>query len=272
MNTYYVALGASAGGLEAITRFFQTMPSDTGCIFFIIQHLSPDYKSLMNELLQNDTDMQIETMSDGMPLLPNHIYIAPPRKLISLSQGCVRMQEIKENKNIPHSIDYFFHSLAREYGKQAIGIVLSGTGNDGASGIVTMKQAGARTIAQQTHSAAFDAMPRHAIATGCVDWILSPEEMASEILTYTLYPNDYQKISMLLLEYSDIDFRKYKENTLKRRIERRMEITECKTTNDYWKQLIDSEYEKKALLKELLIGVTDFFRDKEAYDSLVQSV
>lgn len=283
-----VAVGASAGGLEALQEFFKNMPLKTGLAFVVIQHLSPDYKSLMDELLARETSIPIQIAEDGMEVLPDHIYLIPPRKNISIFHDKLFLenQEPKKRLNLP--VDIFFRSLALDKGKNAIGVVLSGTGSDGTLGTRAIKEAGGMIMVQDEESAKFDGMPRNSIATGLVDYILPPGKMPEALVNFIKHPlvrenksleSDLQdnldtltKIILILRNYGGIDFSFYKDATILRRLERRLSINRYQTLEEYLDFLKDSDKEKETLQRELLIGVTRFFRDVEAFESLRSKV
>ena len=185
--SYVVGIGASAGGLEALNLLFQNMPDDTGAAFVIVQHLSPDFKSLMDELLARWTKMPIRIVQDGMPVVANEIFLMPPKTemMISDSKLLLKTRERSEELHLP--IDRFFRSLAQDVGKNAIGIVLSGTGSDGSRGIQAIHDAGGYIIVQIDESAKFDGMPRSAIETGIVDEVVVPEEIPEHLLRYIMH-------------------------------------------------------------------------------------
>ncbi|RQD69135.1 MAG: chemotaxis protein CheR [Tindallia sp. MSAO_Bac2] len=285
---YYVGVGASAGGLEALQDFFRTMPDDTGMAFVVIQHLSPDYKSMMDELLARYTKMAIRVAEDGMEVEANSIYLIPPRYNLMIFHGKLYLEEYKTQKvhNLP--IDVFFRTLATDQGKKAVAVVLSGTGSDGTQGIRRIKEAGGMIMVQDEYSAKFDGMPKSSISTGLVDYILPPDKMGHELLNYIRHPfvqkgksleenlpenmDTLAKINLILRNYSGIDFSYYKENTVARRLERRVSINRCQKLEDYLELLTESDKEKDILYRELLIGVTGFFRDMEAFESLRKDV
>ncbi len=239
-NQYYVAIGASAGGLEALESFFRAIPRNSNLIYIVIQHLSPDYKSYMDEILKRFTDIDILMATDGMTTEKNKIYLIPPGKNLSIYEGKLYLEKQKEHNYLTLPIDIFFKSLAKDVGKYAIGIILSGTGSDGTLGIKTIKEAGGMVIVQNEQSAKFDGMPKSAISTGLVDYILPPEEMPKEIITFIESPvlndveqkfiedksnlNNIAKINLILKNYCNIDFSGYKSNTIIRRLERRTKI------------------------------------------------
>lgn len=283
-----VAIGASVGGLEALQEFFKNMPLNTGLSFVVIQHLSPDYKSLMDELLARYTQIPIKIITDGMLVEPDHIYLIPPRKNLYIFHGKLFLedQNIKRGLNLP--VDIFFRSLATEMGKNAIGVILSGTGSDGTLGTRAIKEAGGMVIVQDETTAKFDGMPRSSAATGLVDFILPPSKMPDAIINYIKHPfiskektleniltkniDTLSKIIMILRDYSGIDFSYYKENTITRRLERRVTINRFDSLEQYLVFLSESDKEKETLFRELLIGVTRFFRDNEAFESFKENV
>jgi len=285
-NTYYVAIGASAGGLESLENFFKNVNNDSGLVYVVIQHLSPDYKSMMKELLARYTDMDIHVAEDGMITKKNNVYLIPPRKNLSIYNGELFLESQKKNNGINLPINIFFRSLAKDKGEKSIGIILSGTGSDGTLGIKAIKEAGGLIIVEDQSSAKFDGMPRSSINTGIVDHILIPDEMPNKIEQYIRYPNDSKtlsldsekhitylnKIFMIIRNYKNIDFSKYKESTMYRRINRRMIITKNNSIADYVDYLRSNNEEKEILFKELLIGVTTFYRNYEAFQALKDEV
>lgn len=279
--SHYIGIGASAGGLEAIQQFLDSMPADTGAAFVIVQHLSPDFKSMMLELLSKHTDMSIYNVEQDMRVAPNSIYLIPPKKTMIIKKGHLELMDKPQNSGLTLPIDIFFCSLAKDMQHKAIGIILSGTGSDGSQGIRALKEQDALIIAQEPDSAKFDGMPNSAIKTGTVDLILNPEEMGSKIASYMNHPLRSQKppapesvnstiddIFLLLNERSNNDFSKYKPSTVARRIERRIAIRHVDTIKDYLSLLYKDVNELDQLNNELLIGVTQFFRDKKAFEEL----
>ena len=279
---YIVGIGASAGGLEALQKLLTALPANTGFPYIVIQHLSPDYKSLMGEILSKYTDMPVLPVEDGMAIEPDHVYVIQPGKNIRVSNGKLLLSSQKEKElNLP--IDLFFRSLAEEAGAHAIAIVLSGTGSDGTNGIKTVKENDGMIIVQEPDSSKFDGMPRSAIRTGLVDAQLTPEEIALELqhISNTTHSGTeplkterqideelMKKIYAILKKISDVNFTHYKQNTILRRIERRMMLTHKESLSDYVDFLYESSEEVKTLSKEILIGVTNFFRDPEFFQSL----
>ena len=282
---HYVAIGASAGGLEAIESFFTHMPFTSGLAFIVIQHLSPDYKSLMVELLSKKTAMPVQRAEDGMAVLPDHVYLIPPKKNLRIFHGKLLLSEQDHARGINLPIDVFMRSLAEDQGEKAIGIVLSGTGSDGMRGVRTIKESGGMVMVQDEESAKFDGMPKAAQSTGLVDFVLPPDQMPTQLLAFVMHPcvatpdrsevllSDEDRLAHLfaiLRERCKIDFTYYKPSTVTRRIERRMTINQMPNLQEYVAFLQHHPAEVHALYKELLIGVTSFFRDPEVWDLLAQ--
>lgn len=286
-EVFIVGIGASAGGLEAITEFFDNVPQEAGCAFVIIQHLSPDYKSLMPELLSKHTNLPIIVAEDNMFVKSGHIYLIPHRKNMTIGYGKLKLKD----KDLIHSpnmtIDIFFKSLAEYKKDKAIGVILSGTGTDGAKGVTAMKNAGGFILVQDPLTAKFDGMPNSAIATGSTDFVLAPEMMFDEIGNYIRQtPSEKNAIEGLIDNNEDTlrqildlikirtgnDFTMYKRPTLIRRIGRRVGFKNFKSLEDYKEFLLENEEEVFNLSKEFLIGVTRFFRDYPAFDVLAKNV
>ncbi|HPR73862.1 MAG TPA: chemotaxis protein CheB [Bacteroidales bacterium] len=288
-SRFIVGIGASAGGLEALESFFKNTSTNSGCTYIVVQHLSPDYKSLMDELLARVTKLPIHVIEDGMDTSPDNIYLIPPRHNLSIFHSKLFLLPWKSNKVLNFPIDDFMNSLAKDQGKNAIGIVMSGTGSDGSIGIKAIKAGGGMVIVQNPDNAKFDGMPRNAIDTGVADYILNPENMPELLTKYinnprilndkdeseqeaTLGFDNLEKIALIMRNHSGIDFSYYKENTIMRRIERRIQINNFETLDQYIEFMRQSTNEKDILFREMLIGVTGFFRDKEGYDSLFNDV
>ena len=280
-----IGIGASAGGLEALERFFQYMPHDTGMAFVVVQHLSPDFKSLMNELLARWTSMPVLLAEDRLPIEANNIYLMPAKKEMIISHGRLLLTDKSPSHELTLPIDQFFRSLARDAGASAVGIVLSGTGSDGSRGLQEIHQAGGLVLVQSCETAKFDGMPRSALDTGIVDGVFSPEEMSARLLKHIDDPrskdygdatkeehNEYSPIILQLRNGYGIDFTHYKPSTVTRRTERRMQIVNAVSLDDYSKLLQEDARELDALYHDLLIGVTRFFRDEEAYAVLEHKV
>ncbi|WP_235680221.1 chemotaxis protein CheB [Paenibacillus albicereus] len=284
-----VGIGASAGGLEGLKSFFQHVSPESGLAFVVIQHLSPDHKSLMNEILSLYTPMTIHVVRDGMEVEPNTIYLIPPRKTMKLRRGHLWLAEPHPDE-IHYPIDHFFYSLASDSASQAIAVVLSGTGTDGTRGISTIKRAGGVVFAQNGETAKFDGMPSSAIETGYVDYVLAPEKIAAKLrLPHSLVPSvthvfssksgegDKSEAAVALIlekvrERTNIDFSFYKRNSLLRRMEKRMAEIGCSSLEDYAERIRDEPDEIYELRQDLLIHVTHFFRDTEAFHVIRDAV
>jgi len=281
-----VALGASAGGLEAITQFLQNISPDTGMAFIYVQHLSPDHKSMLTPLLSKVTKMPVQDIDDMEKMEPDNVYVIPYNKEIEVTNGHIKLIPRPINKSANLSIDVLFSSLAEAHKENVIGIVLSGSANDGTRGLKEIKQAGGITFAQDD-SAKFSSMPRSAIAEGVVDFILSPKEIANKINWMSKHPlvktglekntmedeiensDPYLKSMLQLLhQRKNVDFSHYKMNTIKRRILRRMLINKIKTLKLYATMIMHNDDEIDLLYNDLLINVTDFFRDADAFQYL----
>ncbi|UJF34115.1 CheR family methyltransferase [Paenibacillus hexagrammi] len=279
---YVVGIGASAGGLEALEQFFDHMHPSSGMSFVVIQHLSPHYKSFMAELLAGHTSMEILVAEDQMKIHENCIYLIPPNKTMTLNDGKLQLADLVPNSGLNMPIDMFFHSLAKDCGSQAIGVILSGTGSDGSKGIAAIKDAGGLVLVQDDTTAKFDGMPVSARLTGFVDAVMPPEEMAQKLLEISQsssmsqhIPVDFtstnqtdlyiKQIFDMIKQSSGIDFNYYKRNSVFRRIERRMVLSNMHNLPEYTEFLRQNHSEQTALRKDLLIGVTQFFRDEEAF-------
>ena len=284
--SHYVGVGASAGGLEAIEDLFSRMPTDSGLAFIVIQHLSPDYKSLMVELLSKKTKIPVHRSVDGMDVEPNNIYMIPPQMNLTIFHGKLILKKRDSARGVNLPIDIFLRSLAEDQAEKAIAIILSGTGSDGTRGVRAIKENGGMVMVQEESTAKFDGMPRAAISTGVADFILPPEEMADQLTAYVEHPyvsgkkpsdrliKDEQGMTKIFSELrarTKVDFTYYKPSTITRRIERRMTVTQVDDLNDYVQYLNQFPAEVITLYKELLIGVTNFFRDSEAMNELMKN-
>ena len=282
---YYVGVGASAGGLEAISAFFKHMPVDSGLTFIVIQHLSPDYKSMMDELLSKVTEIPVKVVVDGTEPKPNHIYLIPPKENMTIFHGKLLLESQDRTHsllNLP--IDLFLHSLAEDQGRNAIGIILSGTGSDGTRGCRAIKEAGGLVMVQSESSAKFEGMPKNVIANGLPDFVMPVEQLPEQLLKFVQHPlaahgaepdrevgdkSALSKIFSMLRSKTKIDFTFYKPPTIMRRIERRISINQVGTIEEYVDYLNQNPTEVTALYRELLIGVTNFYRDAEVFDALL---
>jgi two-component system CheB/CheR fusion protein len=285
-----VGIGASAGGLAAFEAFFSAMPADTdpGMAFVLVQHLAPDHKSILSDLVKRYTRMQVFEVADGMTVKPNHAYIIPPNRDMAFLNGALQLLEPAAPRGRRLPIDFFFRSLAQDQHERAICIVLSGTGSDGTLGVRAVKGEGGMAMAQNPESTEYDGMPRSAIATGLVDFVLPPAEMPAQLIAYAAHAfgktprpvllavpeteDKLKKIFILLRAQTGHDFSKYKQNTIARRIERRMAVQQIKQMDGYVRYLQQNPAEVAALFRDLLIGVTNFFRDPEAFAALEAKV
>lgn len=285
-----VGIGASAGGLAAFEEFFSGMPTDTdpNMAFVLVQHLDPNHKSILTELIKRYTRMQVFEVEDGVVVRPNCAYIIPPNRDMAFLNGTLQLLEPSTPRGQRMPIDFFFRSLAHDQRERAICVVLSGTGSDGTLGVRAIKEEGGMVMVQTPESTEFDGMPRSVIATGMVDYELKPEEMPSQIIAYVAHVfgklplpstanvindgNMLKKIFVLLRAQTGHDFSQYKTKTIVRRIERRMAVNQVDTLERYIKYLQQTPMEVEALFGDLLIGVTYFFRDPEAFRTLEQQV
>lgn len=282
-----VGIGASAGGLEALQEFFDSMPPSPGAAFVVVQHLSPDYKSFMGELLARHTSIPIDIVSDNVAIEIDHIYLIPPKMNMTISGGKLHLKEI-EGRALNLPIDIFFRSLAADQENNAIGIILSGTGSDGTLGIRAIKESGGVIMVQDDQTAKFDGMPRSSISTGMVDLVLSPSLLAEELANYVRHPfinknvaiesqllqnqNVFNKIITTLHDVKNVDFSNYKQNTLIRRLEKRISINRFEKVTDYVSYLMVTPKEISALFNDMLIGVTRFFRDEKSFEILATAI
>ncbi len=283
-----VGIGASAGGLEAFEAFLKQVPADCGMAFVLVQHLDPAHKSILTELVRRVTPMRVFEVSDGMQVQPNCAYIIPPNRDMSILHGTLQLIEPSEPRGLRLPIDYFFRALAMDQAERAICVILSGTGSDGTLGLKAVKEAGGMAMVQDPQSAKYDGMPRSAIATGLVDDTLAPERMVERLRAYVDYAfapgikrpalpqpkktEDLNKVFVLLRGQTGHDFSYYKPNTILRRIDRRMNLHQIERFKDYVRYLQKTPLEVETLFKELLIGVSSFFRDPEAFLALKEKV
>jgi two-component system CheB/CheR fusion protein len=285
-----VGIGASAGGLAAFEAFFSGMPADgsPGMAFVLVQHLAPDHKSLLTDLIQRRTRMQVFEVEDGMVVQVNCAYIIPPGRDMAFLNGTLHLLEPAKPRGQRLPIDFFFRSLAQDQHERAIGIVLSGTGSDGAQGVRAIKAEGGMVMAQNIASTEFDGMPRSAIATGLVDFELLPADMPAQLIAYTAHTlrkpsqsadapqprgdSAMKRVFVLLRSQTGHDFSLYKPGTINRRVERRMAVHRIEKIDDYVRYLQQTPAEVEALFRDLLIGVTSFFRDPDAFAVLQELV
>jgi PAS domain S-box-containing protein len=285
-----VGIGASAGGLEALSEFLDAMPSDSGMAFVLSQHLSPDRESMMAEILARRTKMTVAEVEDGMPVEPDHVYVIRPGHVLTIREGRLHLGLPLGTRATNRPIDDFFKSLAEEQRERGIAIIMSGMGSNGAAGAQAIKAVGGLCIAQDPETAQFPSMPRHLIDQGYADYILPPGEMPDVLLSYAAHPyvrenrgagqapalrrdqNQLREILAILRTRTRQDFSGYKKPTILRRVQRRMGLTRVDKTGDYAKLLRQSPSEVTALADDLLIHVTGFFRDAEAWEALRERV
>jgi two-component system, chemotaxis family, CheB/CheR fusion protein len=283
-----VGLGASAGGLEALETFFSNMPSGSNIAFVIIQHLSPKHKSIMASLLSKSTEMPVTEIKSGTLVEPNHVYLNPPDKNVVIQNGKLQLMMPIRSDGLNLPIDCFFRSMASDLNEKAVCVILSGTATDGTLGLKAIKGNGGIAMVQDPNSAKYDGMPRSAIATGIVDFILPVEKLPGELVKYVKAPYitlgkiaktkddnfaEYiQTIFALIRESTGHDLAHYKQTTIRRRIERRMAVHQIGKIDGYVKYLKKNNAEVEILFKDMLIGVTNFFRDPEAFEILKNQV
>jgi two-component system CheB/CheR fusion protein len=291
-----VGIGSSAGGLEALEIFFNHMSADSGMAFVVIQHQDPEQTSLLPEILQRYTEMPVTTIEEGVIARPNTVYIKPPNCDLSILQGSFTLlRPAPKESGAKMSIDIFFRHLADDQDGKAVGIILSGMGSDGTLGIRALKECAGMAMAQEPSSAKFEAMPQNAIATGLVDFVALPEDLPEQLISYVnasskisqakanipqilkarlkeitptpIVESDLARIFVLVRSRTGQDFSQYKRSTIMRRIERRMSLHQLTRLDDYVRLLQENPSEVEILAKEMLIGVTQFFRDPEAWHS-----
>ena len=279
-------IGMSAGGLEALEGFFRQTPPHSGTAFVVVQHLDPTHASILVDLVRRFTQMQVFQVEDGVRVRPDCIYIIPPNRDMALMRGILHLMEPIEPRGLRLPIDFFFRSLAEDLIENAIGIILSGNGSDGTLGLKEIRGVGGLAMVQTPETAKYDGMPRSAIATGLVDYILPPEKMSEQLVQYTrrffargikhaapvipMETDALEKILILLRRHTKHDFSLYKRNTINRRIERRLVVNQIEQPADYLRFLRQNPLEVETLFQELLIGVTSFFRDPDAFEVLEQ--
>lgn len=281
-----IGVGASARGLDAFKALLHGVPANSGFAFVLVQHLDPDHDSMMVELLSRATSMTVQQIADGMPVVPDHVYMIPPNAYVTIENRTLRVVRPKEPRGLRMPINRFFRSLAEDVQEDAVCIVLSGTGTDGTQGLRSIKEYGGTAIVQDPASAGYDGMPKAAIATGMADIVCAPELMLENLMAHrgSIIPsgdaqahaapnkNDINAVLALLKARLNFDFGYYKKNTLKRRIERRMALREVDDVRAYLRVLRGDSNELKSLFKDMLISVTNFFRDPETMEILANTV
>jgi len=284
-----VGIGASAGGLEALEQFLAGVPVGSGMAFVVVQHLDPTYKGMLPELLQRCTPMPVVQITDNLAIRPDTVYVIPPNHDLSLLRRTLYLLEPHAPRGLRLPIDFFFRSLAADLQEQGIGVVLSGMGSDGTLGLRAIKEKAGLALVQDPSSAKFDGMPQSAIATGLADIVAPADQLPGRILAFVghlpLVPtpgpaagdtvpgaSDFDKVVILLRDRTGHDFSLYKKTTINRRIERRMAIHQLDRIADYVRLLRENPAELDLLFRELLIGVTSFFRDPAVWEALVERV
>jgi two-component system, chemotaxis family, CheB/CheR fusion protein len=281
-----VGIGGSAGGLEVFKSLLAALPPDTGLAIVVIQHLDPHHHSMLAEILARSTVMPVSDAADGMPVEANHVYVIPRNVDLTIAHGVLSLTPRTQEPGSHMPIDRFLRSLADDCGSRAIGVILSGTGSDGSSGVEAIKAAGGVTFAQDAATAKFATMPQAAVSTGCVDFVLPPAGIAAELVRIGRHPyiadavrtepertpdaerEQFAAILAILRGATGIDFSLYREKMIKRRILRRLALRSINGLAEYNKLLESDPEELMALQRDLLIGVTSFFRDPEAFECL----
>ena len=284
-----VGIGASAGGIEALGRFFDAMPPDSGCAFVVVLHLDPRHESAMAHVLSARTAMPVAQVKDGMPIAPNHVYVIAPDTDLRVHEGALRVSRPSTPRGQRHPVDVLFASIATEQRERAIAIVLSGTGNNGTEGLKAIRAEGGMSLVQTPETAKFDGMPRSAIAADMADHVLAPEAMPEAVLRYVRHgyftaPAEaepppakkgeatLEQVLELLRASAGHDFGGYKRSTQRRRVHRRMGLGNIETLNEYMDELRANPEEVQRLVADLMINVTGFFRDPEAWQVLAEQV
>jgi two-component system CheB/CheR fusion protein len=281
-----VGIGASAGGIEALESFFQNMPVNSGMAFVVIQHLDPTHVGMMPELLQKYTPMKVNQAEDMQEIKPNRVYVIPPNKSMSILKGVLHLFDPVEIRGLRLPVDLFFRSLANDLQEKSIGIILSGMGSDGSLGVKAIKEKDGIVLIQQPSEAKFDSMPRSASEAVIADILAPAAELPSKLLDILKFippvkigkelefehKSNLDKIIILIREHSGIDFTSYKKNTLIRRIERRKGVHQIDKISNYVRYLQENPAELEILIKELLIGVSNFFRDPAVWDLLSEKI
>jgi two-component system CheB/CheR fusion protein len=284
-----VAIGASAGGIEATTELLTQLPNGTGLSFVLVQHLDPKHQSFLADLLSKRTAIKVSEVQDGIAIEPDHAYVIPPNTSMSVSKGRLRLHAREESRGVHMPIDKFMRSVAEEYGDNAIGIVLSGSGTDGTLGIAEIQAHGGVTFAQDDATAKYNSMPRSAVNSGSVDYILGPKQIARELVRIARLSRTRSPIAeeaevpapegaalstifQMLRRNTGVDFTHYRQTTILRRIQRRMIVHKMEKLEEYVRYLRANSSEMKALYQDMLINVTSFFRNPQMFDALLSIV
>ena len=285
-----VGIGASAGGLEAVTELLSSVPATSGMAFLLAQHLAPHHARMLVDILAKKTNMSVQEATEGLTVEANHLYVIPPNTSMRISQGRLTLRPRGETLGPPMPIDDLLYSLAEDRGPNAIGVILSGNGTDGALAMQTIKAEGGITFAQNDESAKFTGMPRAAIGLDCVDFVLSPQDIGRELVRLGAHPylaaplreasvgpapvdeESFRRVFALLKGACDVDFTHYKRGTIERRLSRRMAVHKLDTIAEYVSFIEATPGEAPALCQDMLIRVTEFFRDPETFAALAKSV
>ena len=285
-----VAIGASAGGIEALTELLKYLPPDTGMAFVLVQHLDPKHHSILTELLAKKTAMTVTEVSDGLPVKPNHVYVIPPNAAMSISDHTLHLSPREESRGAHMAVDLFMRSLAEQKGNRAIGVILSGSGTDGTLGMREIQAHGGVTFAQDEGSAKYFGMPRSAVTAGCVDYVLDPKGIVRELARLARHPyvarsilagsdegapipeKGLTAIFQVLRLATGVDFTHYRKSTILRRIHRRMVVHRIDNIEQYAKFAQKKPAEIKALYQDMLINVTSFFRTPRVFEALKSTV
>jgi two-component system, chemotaxis family, CheB/CheR fusion protein len=281
-NFAIVAIGASAGGIEAVSELLKNLSPDTGMGFVLIQHLDPHHHSMLTELLSRITKMPVSEVTSGARVNPNHLYVIPPNTSMSITDHVLKLRPRDESRGVHMPIDFFMRSLAEADGNRSVGVILSGAGTDGALGIAEIQAQGGVTFAQDEASARYNSMPRSAVASGAIDYVLPPSEIARELARIASV-HDHQPVEaqqpafessalssiyQLLRRVNGLDFTHYRQTTITRRIQRRMVVHKFEKIRDYTHYLQTHDNEVRALYQDMLINVTSFFRNPALFDLL----
>ena len=286
-----VAIGASAGGLEAFTELIGNLPTDTGMAFVLIQHLDPKHHSMLSELLSRESAMTVAEAKDGMAVAPNHIYVIPPNTSMSITDHSLHLGPRGNAPGVHMVVDHFMRSLAEDRGNCSIGVILSGTGTDGTLGVAEIQSRGGVTFAQDQATAKYDSMPRSAIASGHVDYVLPPKDIARELGRIANHPyvaraasvdgaesqtardnSGLAAIFKVLRKSTGVDFTHYRQTTILRRIQRRMLVHKLDNLKEYVQYVQSNPAEVATLYQDMLINVTSFFRNPRVFDALRSEV
>jgi two-component system CheB/CheR fusion protein len=285
-----VGIGASAGGLDAVTAFLKALPAKSGMAYVFVQHMSPDHESILPEILQKVTPFPVQQITDNIHLEPDNLYIIPNNKIVTTTDGILKLAPLNKKTDLGNTINLFFSSLGMVHQSYAVGIVLSGALHDGTLGLQIIKSYGGLTFAQDEESAAFDSMPNSAVRSGAVDFVLSPADIAKELIkvnspfnanytsaevSETVPQKDneiFKQILTVLRVRRGVDFTYYKQSTLKRRIIRRMALNKIGKPADYLNFLRENKSEQDALYNDMLISVTNFFRDTQSFEVLCETI